>query len=300
MKKHKKKLVLILGLIIAIIGLNVTFTYSKYIANNVYNYFLNSKEFYFTSDTLDSDTLKNVNTTWDGNDVMFTLKNAIGSSQITEYDIKYKATCKVEGDLKDKVLCAFTTNNSDTLEGTLSSYEKCINNTNDEVDVTDYNKTKCELGNYVWSNQVASQDIAFKLTTEEEIEIDDVTVVVEVESTEPYRKKISGSFYLHKGEVVTKEIKKYYDSYDNFDMLTISNLFEEPKCQKLSFDSELFRLDGNIDEYESYTLDDKGYINSITLKLPASQDIALKFYKTTFDEIYSVDYFTLEESDICQ
>ena len=37
----------------------------------------------------------------------------------------------------------------------------------------DYNKTKCELGNYVWSNQVASQDIAFKLTTEEEIEIDD-------------------------------------------------------------------------------------------------------------------------------
>ena len=35
-------------------------------------------------------------------------------------------------------------------------------------------------------------------------------------------------------------------------MLTISNLFEEPKCQKLSFDSELFRLDGNIDEYEFF------------------------------------------------
>jgi hypothetical protein len=300
MKNHRKKLVLILGLMIAIIGLNVTFTYSKYVANNVYNYFLNSKEFYFSSDLLDAKTLKNVNTTWDGKEVSFTLKNAISSSQITEYDIKYKATCKVEGDLSGKVLCSFKTNNSDTLEGTLSSYEKCINNTNDEVDVKDYNKTKCELGNYVWSNQIAAQDIAFELTTEDEIEIDDVTVYVEVETTEPYKKKISGTFYLHKGEIVIREIKKNYDSYNNFDILTISNLYDEPKCQKVSFDSNLFRLDGNIDDYESYTLDDNGYINSITLKLPSSRDIALKFYKTDFDEIYSVEHFTLEESNICQ
>ena len=83
-------------------------------------------------------------------------------------------------------------------------------------------------------------------------------------------------------------------------MLTISNLFDEPKCLKISFDSSLFRLDGNINEYESYTLDDDGYINSITMKIPSSQDKAFKFYKTKFDEIYSVEYFTLEESDICQ
>ena len=71
---------------------------------------------------------------------------------------------------------------------------------------------------------------------------------------------------------------------------------------KESFNSDLkiYRIDGNVNDYETYTTNSDGYIDSITLKLPSSNDIALKFYKTKFEEIYDVSYFTLEESNVCQ
>ena len=58
MKKHKKKILLVCLIFIGILGLNVTVTYSKYVANNIYNYFLNSKQFYFASDSLDREGIK--------------------------------------------------------------------------------------------------------------------------------------------------------------------------------------------------------------------------------------------------
>ena len=299
MKKHKKKILLVCLIFIGILGLNVTVTYSKYVANNIYNYFLNSKQFYFVSDSLDKEGIKNVNTTWDGNDIVFKLKNAISENQVTEYDIKYTAKCKVEGNVDAK--CIFTEFESDTFEGTLSSYQKCTNETDDEVDVKDYNKTKCELGNYVWTNEIASKDIAFNIVQDNEgEEIDDVTVTVTITSTEPYKKTLKGTFYVHKGEVVKEEVISYYDSYLNYDVLTISNLKSTPSCQKISFDPSIYRIDGNVNDYETYTTNSDGYIDSITLKLPSSNDIALKFYKTKFEEIYDVSYFTLEESNVCQ
>lgn len=299
MKINKKKILFIIFIFIGIIGINTTFTYSKYVANNIYNYFLNSKQFYFSSDSLDKEGMKNVNTTWDGSDIVLKLQNAISENQVTEYDIKYTAKCEVEG--KKDVQCVFTEFESDTFDGTLSSYQKCTNDTDDGVDVTSYNKTKCELGKYEWSNEIASKDIAFNIIPEnEDDEVDDVTVSVTITSTEPYKKTIKGTFYVHKGEVVKEEILTYYDSYLNYDVLTISNLMATSSCQKISFDPSIYRIDGNVQDYETYTTNNDGYIDSITLKLPSSKDIALKFYKTKFEEIYDVTNFTLEESNVCQ
>ena len=52
-------------------------TYAKYVSNAVLNYYLSSKGFYFDSETLSINTKKNTDTSWNGEDVVFTLTNSV-------------------------------------------------------------------------------------------------------------------------------------------------------------------------------------------------------------------------------
>ena len=65
-------------------------TYARYASNSIWNYYLESKGFYFTSETLKN---KRVNNEWDGSRVYFDVRNSVNSYIATEYDIKYKITC---------------------------------------------------------------------------------------------------------------------------------------------------------------------------------------------------------------
>ena len=104
------------------------------------------------------------------------------------YDIKYKVTCTLD----DGSDCKVNGTDSNVYYGTLSSYNSCVNNTNDGVDTIDFDKATCEVKGYDWVIQKATSDIYF------DVENDNVIANIEVVTTEPYEKKLTGTFILKK------------------------------------------------------------------------------------------------------
>ena len=167
---------------------------ARYKSSSVWNYYLESHGFYFSSDFLGND-VKNVDTLWDGNSVHFNLKNSINDSLVTEYDIRYNVTCEVLSDIP--ATCNLNGTNNSTFTGVLSSNARCINDI-DDTDVSSFNKTECEIKGYSWQNLVANQDIYFDIVPTEGYELNNVDVSIVVNSVSPYKKSISGTFSLFK------------------------------------------------------------------------------------------------------
>ena len=289
----KKNILILCGILVGIVLLNYAYTYAKYVANSTWNYYLQSKEFFFSSDSLDSEGFKNVNTTWDGNKTTFNIKNSISLDKITDYDIKYDVSCEVlQG---DGAKCLMNGTGTNTFSGTLSSNQMCINKTDDNVDVSDYNKSKCEIDGYTWSKIEATKELYFEIDKN----IDDVVVLVTLKTKEPYSKTITGTFTLHKGTKEIEKIVKSYESFTNYDILTIKNSYQTSKCVDIKFDSTKFRIDTDNLDIKKYEENTDGYVNKVSLQLERSNDYRIKFYKTKFDELYDDSYFTVEESNNC-
>lgn len=289
----KKNILILCGILVGIVLLNYAYTYAKYVANSTWNYYLQSKEFFFSSDSLDSEGFKNVNTTWDGNKTTFNIKNSISLDKITDYDIKYDVSCEVlQG---DGAKCLMNGTGTNTFSGTLSSNQMCINKTDDNVDVSNYNKSKCEIDGYTWSKIEATKELYFEIDKN----IDDVVVLVTLKTKEPYSKTITGTFTLHKGTKEIEKIVKSYESFTNYDILTIKNLYQTSKCVDIKFDSTKFRIDTDNLDIKKYEEDTDGYVNKVSLQLERNNDYKIKFYKTKFDELYDDSYFTVEESNNC-
>ncbi|MDD6388104.1 MAG: hypothetical protein PUA68_03470 [Bacilli bacterium] len=289
----KKNILILCGILVGIVLLNYAYTYAKYVANSTWNYYLQSKEFFFSSDSLDSEGFKNVNTTWDGNKTTFNIKNSISLDKITDYDIKYDVSCEVlQG---DGAKCLMNGTGTNTFSGTLSSNQMCINETDDNVDVSDYNKSKCEIDGYTWSKIEATKELYFEIDKN----IDDVVVLVTLKTKEPYSKTITGTFTLHKGTKETERLEKSYESFTNYDILTIKNSYQTSKCVDIKFDSTKFRIDTDNLDIKKYEEDNDGYVNKVSLQLERNNDYKIKFYKTIFDELYDDSYFTVEESNNC-
>lgn len=289
----KKNILILCGILVGIVLLNYAYTYAKYVANSTWNYYLQSKEFFFSSDSLDSEGFKNVNTTWDGNKTTFNIKNSISLDKITDYDIKYDVSCEVlQG---DGAKCLMNGTGTNTFSGTLSSNQMCINKTDDNVDVSDYNKSKCEIDGYTWSKIEATKELYFEIDKN----IDDVVVLVTLKTKEPYSKTITGTFTLHKGTKEIEKIVKSYESFTNYDILTIKNSYQTSKCVDIKFDSTKFRIDTDNLDIKKYEEDNDGYVNKVSLQLERNNDYKIKFYKTKFDELYDDSYFTVEESNNC-
>ena len=289
----KKNILILCGILVGIVLLNYAYTYAKYVANSTWNYYLQSKEFFFSSDSLDSEGFKNVNTTWDGNKTTFNIKNSISLDKITDYDIKYDVSCEVlQG---DGAKCLMNGTGTNTFSGTLSSNQMCINKTDDNVDVSNYNKSKCEIDGYTWSKIEATKELYFEIDKN----IDDVVVLVTLKTKEPYSKTITGTFTLHKGTKEIEKIVKSYESFTNYDILTIKNSYQTSKCVDIKFDSTKFRIDTDNLDIKKYEEDNDGYVNKVSLQLERNNDYKIKFYKTKFDELYDDSYFTVEESNNC-
>ena len=217
------------GGIICIFG----FTFAKYVSNSVWDYYLKSRGFYFSSDYLGTSTINNYNTLWDGGSVPFNIRNNLNDSVITDYDIDYRITCSVEGEAATYAECHMNGTTTHTQDGVLSSFQVCINNTDDEIDVSLFNKTNCELGGYDWTNQIAIKDLYFDVVlTDEQYELTDVTVNVTATSTAPYSKILRGNFVLHKSNVEEGRIALNFKNYADYNRLTISNSYQRFKMRK--------------------------------------------------------------------
>ena len=231
--KNKKKILIIL-IILTLCTFSYLTSFARYSSNYVWNYYLESHGFYLTSDSLGLDK-KNINTLWDGSSIQVVVKNYSNNNLITDYDIRYDVTCEVLNN--DPYICKLNDTESSSLSLVLSSNSRCINNTLDEVDVSSYGKTECEINGYEWQNLAVNQNINFNVYAANGGEVNNASVKITVRSTSPYRKTMTGIYNLFKNAQNTGEIiKQIYDN-ELYDELVITNSYDIRKCVLVSFDT---------------------------------------------------------------
>ena len=299
MRKKKKYLFLTLLVVIGLPLLFYSFTFSKYISDSIWDYYLQSRGFYFTSDYLGEDIVQNIDNLWDGGSVHFNVKNNLNEKVVTSYDIEYQVTCTVKGEVADHVSCKLNGTDSDTHEGILSSFQTCANNTGDGIDVSSLSKTDCELGGYKWITEVAAKDLYFDILVDDDYELNDFVVNITATSTHPYNKSIGGDFTLHKRNVLEEVVTMNYKNYTNYDRLVVSNSHSSEKCVKITWDSDKLVIDADETKFNSYMVDSDNYINGVKFNIAGKESQNYVFYKKDFNETYNVNEFTLTELDDC-
>ena len=269
--KKRYKIILIVVLIGFCLGLFLT-TLARYSSSNVWNYYLESQGFYFSSDNLSNDQV-NVDTFWDGSSVHFNLKNFSNNNLITSKDISYQVSCEV---IDSDIPCTLNGTESSTVNGVLSKSSRCVNDI-DQIDVSSMNKTECEVAGYTWENISVTNDLYFDIDSDE---ITDVSVLITVNSTSPFRKTMSGIFNLSKSDVVTGNIDYSVNHYDSFDELIISNSYDTGKCVSVSFDSSKRVVDLTSD-MNILSSDNNGYVNSFSFGVGSMSNEKIIFYNKT-------------------
>lgn len=294
--KNLKKMIIIM-LLVLFSGFMYSYgiSYAKYAANSVWNYYLKSKGFYFNSDYLDIETVKNVNNLWDGGSTSFNIRNNLNQTVVTNYDINYKVTCEVLGEAAAYSECKMNGTNSNEITGTLSGYQRCVNETSDQIDVSEYLKTDCELGGYEWVSDVAEEDLYFDVAlTDENETLNDVVVKIDAVSNSPYKKTISGLFTLHKGTIDEGKITSKIKNYSNYSKLIITNTYETEKCVKVSWDPNKLLI--ALDEISSYSTNENNYVGEIDVAIGPKLSSSYIFYSKDLASSYEASEFTVEES----
>lgn len=287
-KTYKKKQLLILTLIlISIFSFVVIF--GRYITNDVKDFFVRSKEFYFYSDKLTEDLSAFQIDNWSGvDDYVITVnmnsrKNNIkAATYAIEYDINY--TCS------SNAICQISKTHGTIPETTNS----------DSFNLTITPNTQLETG-------------------------DKVVVEIEATSTTNYIKTIKGKFTLVVGkeklsyEITDKQQSPYMElsitntlsyyivdeafgeytagqkiSSDVYLSLTEA---QKVKCYSsivsISFDPTKILLDITNENYQkatnvtTTTIDGKTYVNGFTLAIDAITSVDLRFYKVDSSKDYT-------------
>lgn len=296
MKKGRRYLFIFVIVQVALLLLINTFSYARYVSNSVFNYYLESKSFYFTSDYLSINTTKNVNNVWDGSSTHFSLKNSINNGAVSEIDINYTVSCSVVN-LDTEVDCFINGTHSSTYNGILSTYKSCINNSNDGVDVSSYTETECEVGGYIWKSHAMESDIYFDLVPKNDYQISDAEVLINV-STSPYNKVLKGKYIFHKVEPIVGSINSTYENYIDYDRLNLTNTYSQNRCVSVKWNADNLRIDALSSEFSEVLTDENGYINQFKLHIDSKKSVSYRFYKTN-NNIYSVEDFVIEELDGC-
>lgn len=296
MKKCSKKII-ITSIILLIFVTAASLTFGKYIYNSAWNYYLSSKGFYFESDLLDINTKKNSVLKWDGRDIYFDIRNSQNEELISEYDISYKVTCEVLGDESNYIRCNLNGRDSSTFSGNLASVANCINET-DDVDVNSYSKAECELNGYTWNEEVSNKKNYFNLELTDSTKIiDEVSIKITAESLTPYHQTLTGIFNLNKVDGVDLEIVTDYQSYSDYDEVSVSNTTSSDKCVLISFDAKNYSIDLDINSVLEYNTDTDNNINQIKVKVTKENSVIYKFYKINDEKVYSIGDFLVEEKE---
>lgn len=282
-----KQIIILIILFLFLVSLILVF--ARYATNNVKNFFSRSKAFYFFSDKLNKEGTVYEIDEWSGvDDYVITINmNSIKNNiEVASYDIPYNITYTAT----PNVICQ------------LSKTEGII-----------YANTNSDFFNLVITPNA-------QFTTG-----DEVVVEIEVNSLAEYSKKLKGKFTLVVGqENLSYEIKdkpqspymdlsltntlSYYiidEAFDDYsvgqriDIDTYLALSEtnKVKCHSsivtLRFDPNVVLLDLTNENYskatnvETVVIDNKSYINKLTVKIDAISSMDFRFYKTDTSQDYT-------------
>lgn len=289
MKNNLKKtqILLIMAILICIISFIVIF--GRYLTNNVNDFFVRSKEFYFYSDKLEEDTAVFQVDNWSGVDdyvITVNMNSRKNNLKAASYDIGYTIsyTCS------DNAICQLS-----KTEGIIYS-----NNNSDYFNLTITPNRQLETG-------------------------DKVVVEIEAKSTAKYQKTLKGKFTLVVGkeklsyqitdkpqnpymELSLTNTLSYYIVNEAFGNYSVNNkididtylaLTEENKAKcssaivTISFNPEQVLLDITNESYskakniETTTVNGKTYINKFTILIDAISSTDLRFYKVDVSKDYT-------------
>ncbi len=286
--KYKRNQIIIVTLI-ALSLLSFIIIFGRYLTNNVSNFFVRSKEFYFFSDKLSEDNSIYQVDNWSGVDdytITINMNSRLNNIESATYDIGYDIsyTCS------DNAICQ------------LSKTQGIINaDTNSDF---------------------------FNLTITPNTQLKDgdkVVVDVVVNSTAPYKKTLKGRFTFVVGkEELTYQItdnsqdpymllsitntltyytvKEAFDSFhvgDRIDIDTYLSLLEDKKSKcysaevKIEFNPREVLFDVTNSVYSDATnitttnIDGKTYINGFTIKIDAISSREIRFYKVDVNQNYT-------------
>lgn len=289
-KLNKKKIYLILGIILFVITIGLT--YGRYAYNGLKDFYLASKNFYFYSDKLTSNRAIYQIDNWSGVDsyqLTINLNNSKNNLVHANTDINYE----ISYICSSNALCSVS-KTSDTLY---------------EASITDY------FTALITPNEALKNN-------------DEVWMEVTVKSTYPYKKTLSARFILKVGipgisyaiddvegrpyfnlsvtnttdYYLVKEAFGIYEVDQRIDYNTYISLSEEDKSKcalpliTLTFDPTVVILDMTNTAYlnaESYTtteINGYSYVNSISFRIALESSEVVKFYKasTNMDYTYPI------------
>lgn len=290
---HKDKIkYTIIGLIVLIV-LPIA-TYGRYIYNDLRDFYLATKSFYFNSDKLTTERAIYKVDNWSAVDdyqIAINLNNSKNNLVHSNSDIEY------------------------TIE------YSCSSNVNCSID---------KNGGTIYSDEISDSFLAVMSPNTTFNDGDEAWMEITATSTTPYNKKLSGRFILKVGKVglsysiddvsgrpyfnfrITNTldyylVKESFDSYsvgDRLDRLTYMNLSDENKAKcnsaliTLTFDPSKVILDMTNNAYlnaESYTvttINGYDYVNSVTFKMDSETSEDVKFYKANADADYTYPFTT--------
>ena len=283
----KTQILLIMAILICIISFIVIF--GRYLTNNMNDFFVRSKEFYFYSDKLEEDTAVLQVDNWSGVDdyvITVNMNSRKNNLKAASYDIGYTIsyTCS------DNAICQLS-----KTEGIIYS-----NNNSDYFNLTITPNRQLETG-------------------------DKVVVEIEAKSTAKYQKTLKGKFTLVVGkeklsyqitdkpqnpymELSLTNTLSYYIVNEAFGNYSVNNkididtylaLTEENKAKcssaivTISFNPEQVLLDITNESYskakniETTTVNGKTYINKFTILIDAISSTDLRFYKVDVSKDYT-------------
>lgn len=267
-------------------------TLGRYVGNEIRNFYLSSKNFYFNSDKLEQNGIVYQVENWSGvdsYDVTFNMNSYKNNTVYSETDISYNITYKCS----DNVTCTIT-----KTEGIIYADKHTDSFT---VTITPINPLN-----------------------------DDEKAWIEVEatSTSPYKKTLKGKFNVVVGKMglsyeINDEVNSTYfevavtntlDYYtartafgnykvgDKIDMNTYLSFTEEEKsyCSSsivtINFDPKEALLDMTSTAYlnalttTEQTIDNYTYINSLSFKVDALSSYKVKFYKVDSTKNYTYPF----------
>ena len=287
MKKSGKIRIIIILILVLTLVLTYGVSFAKYAYNNVLNYYYKSKDFYFSSNSLDLEEVSNVNNAWDGSNTYFDIKNYLNDSLITDYDISYKVECSTNN---SNYKCIINDNDS-TYNGTISSSKVCFNTASDVI--TDINNLDdCIKNGYEWLDNKSEAKLYFNLVSLDNTKINDAEVNVTVTSTSPYKKILKGKFSLSRQLNINDDVTLNCNNYDEKVEVIVSNLLDSKKTYTLYFDSDKLRVDmtSNLKEESK---DSNDFINKIAFDLDSNKNIKIVFYKTDLGKTYDKNDFKI-------
>ena len=287
-KKYKKKQIIIfLILIICLISFVIVF--GRYITNNIEDFLVRSKEFYFESDKLSEDTSYFQVENWSGVDtytITVNMNSRKNNIEVATYDIGYDIsyTCS------DNAICNLSKTSGIIYASTNTDYFN--------IDIIP--NTALDTG-------------------------DKVIVDIEVRSTTNYDKILKGRFTLIVGkenlsyQITDTEGNPYMDlrltntlsyytvrqAFDGYSVgqrinadtyLTLTEENKE-KCKsnvvKIDFDPNVILLDltdeiyANASNILTTMINGKTYVNSLTVDLDIESSADLRFYKVDTSQDYT-------------